>query len=176
MAHLLVWVLASLSAYANWRAGVELHAHDAVWFLPAMSGLAVVMVEVVSRAARRWVRVAAGVHEPALPRFRFLRWIFAPSETFAALRVAVLNGITDHHQAVNIVRARDNSVATAEPALSLVSKADAVRRAISATNSTDPSVLTEWLSGQGVEVSRPYIGRIAGQAQRPHLAAVGDSD
>jgi hypothetical protein len=178
VAHLLVWLLAGLSAYANYQAGVELDARDAVWFLPAMSLLAVVMVEVVARAVRRWVRVVAGVVEPALPRFRFLRWVFAPAETFAALRVAVLDGISDHCQAVTAVRQRRNSVppvsAPADTELLVASKADAVRLAVAATGSTDVEELAAWLSARGVTVSRTYLARIAGQSGRPYLAAVGD--
>lgn len=69
---------------------------------------AVVLWDVTLRALRRDQLRAEGLVEGPLPRWRALRWVVAPAETARAWRLAVVEGISDPSEALEVVRtARD---------------------------------------------------------------------
>lgn len=162
-AHLLVWVFAGSSAFANFRHAARLDAVDAVWFFPAMSILGVVLLEVVIRKIRRWARSVNGAYEPPLPSFRVLRWIVARRETYAAWKFAVVEGISTPREAVNAVRGEVVPVKSVQSGsdVNSMSKADAIRFAFGDIGAYDVPRALEWLSERGVTVARSHAHNVA---------------
>ncbi|MFM9469668.1 DUF2637 domain-containing protein [Streptomyces scabiei] len=160
LAHILVWVFAGLSAFANYRQAVRTTANDDDWFLPAMSILGAVLLEVVVRKIRRTARSEYGVYERPLPKFRALRWIVAFKETKSAWKLSIVDGITSPDEAVKVARER-KSVVIVDESLNELSKADKVKSAFSALDSYDVPNAIDWLSARGVKVNRAYVYEIA---------------
>lgn len=160
LAHLLVWVFAGLSAFANYRQAVRTTAHDDDWFLPAMSILGAVLLEVVVRKIRRTARSEYGVYERPLPKFRALRWIVAFKETKFAWRLAIIDGITSPEDAVKAARER-KPVVIVDESLNELSKADKVKAAFASLDSYDVPNAIDWLNARGVKINRAYVYEVA---------------
>ncbi|MBP5867640.1 DUF2637 domain-containing protein [Streptomyces sp. LBUM 1485] len=164
LAHVLVWVFAGLSAFANYRQAVRTAAHDDNWFLPSMSILGAVLLEVVVRKIRRTARNEYGVYERPLPKFRALRWIVAFTETRNAWRIAVVEGVSDPRDAVKMAR---GTAVPAKPVdetdenLNGLSKADQLSHAFRAIGEFDAPKAIEWLKTRGITVNRPYAYSVA---------------
>ncbi|MFI5801025.1 DUF2637 domain-containing protein [Streptomyces sp. NPDC051677] len=172
--HILVWVFAGASAFANYRHSLNVQAKDAVWFFPGMSIAGATLLEVVIRRIRRWGLSEAGVFEPPLPRFRVLRWIVAREETYRAWKTAVIEGITRPEEAVSAVRgtgvpARPRSAVTGSEDVSAMSKADALRYAFRVLDSYDVPAAVDWLAERGVIVNRSHAHNVARNEKRSAL-------
>ncbi|MDX3458954.1 DUF2637 domain-containing protein [Streptomyces sp. ME02-8801-2C] len=160
LAHVLVWVFAGLSAFANYRQAVRTAAHDDDWFLPAMSILGAVLLEVVVRKIRRTARSEYGVYERPLPKFRALRWIVAFNETRTAWKLSIVDGITSPDEAVKAAR-ESKPVVIVDESLNELSKADKVKAAFAALDSYDVPNAIDWLNARGVKVNRAYVYEVA---------------
>ncbi|MFE0525849.1 hypothetical protein [Streptomyces sp. NPDC058954] len=164
MAHTLVWVFAGMSAFANWRQTLNTVAADDNWFLPSMSILGAVLLEIVIRRMRRYARAEQGVYENPLPRFRFLRWIVAFTETRNAWRIAVVEGVSDPRDAVKMARGTavpTKPVDETDKNLNGLSKADQLSHAFRAIGEFDAPKAIEWLKTRGITVNRPYAYSVA---------------
>lgn len=163
MAHTLVWVFAGMSAFANWRQTLNTPALDDNWFLPSMSLLGAVLLEVVIRKLRRSARADMGVFENPMPRFRFLRWLVAFRETKNAWKLSVIEGISNPADAVKMARGQAVPVKAPETdeSLTALSKAEAIRRAFSEIGSYEALPAIEWLRDRGVSVNRSHVYNIA---------------
>lgn len=97
------------TAYALAAASFQF-AHEsrvpAALFFAGASVSSVLLWDVTLRALRRNQLRAAGLVERPLPRWRLLRWVVAPVETGRAWRVAVIDGISDPQEALEIARAQ----------------------------------------------------------------------
>lgn len=108
---MLVWVIAGLSAFANYRFAQRPGSPgDAFWFFPAMSLSAPLLLEVVLHKVRHWVKQAEGRTASPMPSFGVARWIpgvGAFRETYGAWRIARLKGISRPATAVAEYRRLD---------------------------------------------------------------------
>lgn len=175
LAHTLVWVFAGLSAFANWRNTLNTPARDDNWFVPSMSILGAVLLEVVIRKIRRSVRVEQGVYENPIPRFRFLRWIVAFDETFKAWKLSVIEGVSNPTEAVQLARGGvipRKVITISVEKLAELSKADQVKEAFNALGSYDVPEAIKWLSERGITVNRPYAYSVA--KKEKESVGVGD--
>lgn len=172
MNRLLVW------AYALGSAGFNAWHADRVGGLPAALFYALASISAVLlwdrtlRAVRRDRLREAGAVSPPAPRFRMARWLVAPGETGRAWRAAVVEGITDPADAVRLVRLplldrpalppAPTSPETGAPALTELSKADAVRRAVAELGEAATArEVSLFLAGRGVEVAPTYVSDVA---------------
>jgi hypothetical protein len=181
-----VWPRLLTLVYATVSAAFNAHAQGtavSALFYAAMSLSAVVLWDTSLRAWRRDGLRALGIIEGPAARYRPLRWLFAPAETFAALKTAVLENVADPRAALAMVRgqlladvpeprdgdgqaAAGGSVAGGsvlgaetieyEP-LQIGSKAEAVRAAFMAIGSDDVPTVLAWLADRGVAVDRTYV-------------------
>lgn len=107
----LVWVIAAVSAFANYRHGLRPEAPaDAVWFFPAMSLSAPLLLEVVLHHVRRWIKQADGRTSRPMPSFGIARWIPGVGsfkETYCAWRVARFKSISKPDTAIDEYRRLD---------------------------------------------------------------------
>lgn len=175
-AHLLVWVFACGSAFANWEHSTTLVAKDAVWFFPAMSLLGAVLLEVVIRKVRRWAKASEGAYEAPLPSFRMLRWIVATGETYRAWKVAVVEGVSTPQEAISMVRGVDTPKRVVEPSADLLSfnKADAIRHAFTEIGAYDVPKAVEWLADRGISVTKTHAHNISKKEREiAQVASVG---
>ncbi|MGH8920171.1 MAG: DUF2637 domain-containing protein, partial [Actinomycetes bacterium] len=181
-----VWPRVLTLVYALASAGFNVHAAPtaaAALFYGAMSLSAVVLWDTTLRALRRDQLRGMGVIEGPAARYRPLRWLFAPTETLEAVKVAVLENVADPRQALRMVRGEQveleptppdggTPVATAaEPGvveradvidyepreLTVGSKADAVRVAFATVGPDDVQAVLAWLAQRGITVDRTYV-------------------
>jgi len=107
----LVWTIAGLSAFANYRYGLRPGSpNDAFWFFPVMSLSAPLLLEVVLHKVRYWVKQAEGRTASPMPSFGVARWIpgvGAFKETYCSWRVARLKSISQPMAAINEYRRLD---------------------------------------------------------------------
>lgn len=109
MFFLTVWVIAVLSAYAQYGHNIrdKEHAPDGWWFFPAMALLAPFMLELVLAKVRAIQRQRRG--EAAKPRPKFPLWRWIPGvgsfvETYGAWRVSLLLNLATYEDCVNEYR------------------------------------------------------------------------
>lgn len=170
----LVWLFALGSALANYRHGYTV-SPDAALFFPAMPLAAAVLLEVTLRRVRRTVLAELGVTERPLARFRAVRWVRFPTQTFAAWSAAVEHGLSSPSDALAVasgVEPLDSAdVARAVESRrlgSLPSDAARVRRAATVTGHNDPGPVMAWLAEHG----HPVTGEAARSALRRRPVAV----
>ena len=105
---LLVWTIAGLSAFANYRYGLRPEAPaDTVWFFPVMSLSAPLLLEVVLHKVRHWVKQSEGRTASPMPSFGVARWIpgvGAFQETYCSWRVARLKSLSRPDAAITEYR------------------------------------------------------------------------
>ena len=149
LARLLVAVFAGFSAWLGYQEAATIGTAAAVVFYPAMPVAAALLLDMVLRHRRRDVLEGLGALEPPLPRFRALRWVIAPRETWRAWSVGVRHGLTDPSACLAFVR----EVA----ALRVLSGPDAVRLAWHATGTHDPHTARAWLAARGCVVDQAAL-------------------
>lgn len=183
-----VWPRLLTLVYAGSSAAFNAHAAPtpaAALFYGAMSLSAVVLWDTTLRALRRDQLRVLGVIERPAARYRPLRWVFAPTETLEAVKVAVLENVADPRQALRMVRGEQielqgppvppdggtPSEAKPEPEivqpadvidyepreLTVGSKADAVRIAFATVGPDDVQAVLAWLTQRGITVDRTYV-------------------
>jgi len=153
-------------------------------FYGGMSLSAVILWDTTLRSLRRGQLRDSGLVEGPAARYRPLRWMFAPTETFSAVKLAVLENVSDPRVAISMVRGEPvetaskldevdpvlsemgvpidlSEVSTEElierEAIAIGSKADAVRAAFGALGTADVPAVVGWLAERGVEVDRTYV-------------------
>lgn len=157
--HMLTWLFATGSAWANYRHGIVLRdmgkARDAWWFFPAMSLAGPLLLDVVLARVKRWIREQAQTQMVAKPKFGS-RWIpgVAFRETLQAWATAKRENIARPDYAIAHVRE--------VKALKGMSEADAIQYAN--TRDTDVHVLRTWLMARGVTVSQSAINETLGNS------------
>lgn len=111
----LVWL------YALTSAGLQVWFHDsrgglrsAVFYAIASISAALLWERTLRALRRRELRALGAIDSPA-PRFRVLRWVFHTRETFGAWKLAVGEGISAPHQALELYRAVEAAVTTSSP-------------------------------------------------------------
>lgn len=100
----LTWVYAAAGAGFNWFYGTSSGNAAAALFFAGASLSAALLWDRTLRAWRRDELRAAGALERPLPRFRLLRWLVAPRETWRAWSLAVREGITSPAEALEWTR------------------------------------------------------------------------
>ncbi len=150
--HVLTWLFAGGSAWANYRHGIVLRdmgkARDAWWFFSSMSLAGPLLLDVVLARVKRWMREQAQTQMVAKPKFGS-RWIpgVAFRETLQAWATAKRENIARPADAIAHVRE--------VKALKGMSETDAIQYAH--TRDTDVHVLRTWLMARGVTVSQSAI-------------------
>lgn len=98
----LTWVYGAAGAGFNWWHAVSSSTGNvaSALFFGGASLSAVLLWDRTLRAWRRDELRAIGALEAPLPRFRALRWVLAPGQTFAAFRAAVVLGLTSPDEAI----------------------------------------------------------------------------
>ncbi|MGW4954580.1 DUF2637 domain-containing protein [Streptomyces parvulus] len=180
---LLTFFLVTGSAGANWY-----HAENApngstaaALYFGAMSVLSWWLFDVVLRQIRRTMLRRIGAVERPLARFRVVRWVRFPRETFAAWSLSVRYGLTRPEDALARVW-QAQQVKEVEDLNGLpegITKADAVRLALAASSGDVPAAL-DWLGERGMKVDRSYAYEIAKKSPKiengpvpPQLPATG---
>lgn len=155
----LVWAFAVASAAANYRHGISI-SPDAAIFFPAMPLAAALLLEVTLRRVRRTILAQLGVTERPLARFRAVRWVRFPAETFAAWSAAVEHGLSSPAEALAVATGRDpvdpSAVAVAVRSRTLAalpSDAARARHAADAAGTSDPGAVAAWLADHGAPVA-----------------------
>jgi len=105
----LVWVVAAISAWAQYKHGLRTKEErpDAWWFFPTMAFMGPIMLEMVLSNYRKIQREKLGQVAKQLPKFGFLRWIPGIGsfiETYGAWRVARLMNLSSYDEAVDMYR------------------------------------------------------------------------
>ncbi|MFR9806458.1 DUF2637 domain-containing protein [Pseudonocardia sp. RS010] len=102
----LTWLYAAAGAGFNfWHADHVQHEPAAALFFGGASLSAALLWDRTLRAWRRDQLREIGALERPLPRFRALRWVLAPAETFRAFRLSVMRGLSTPDEALALVEA-----------------------------------------------------------------------
>jgi hypothetical protein len=162
--HLLTWMFAGTSAYANYRHGLVSPAADAKLFFPAMSLMGPLLLEVTLHRVKRWARIADRQIMTARPSFGS-RWLpgVAFRETLTAWATAKRENIARPEDAIAHVRERK--------ALHGMSDFDAIRYAWSALSTYDEYSARLWLQARGRTVTQAAMDDATGDRPRTPLAA-----
>jgi Protein of unknown function (DUF2637) len=181
---LLTFLLVTGSAAANyWHAdhlGKDGNTPAAMYF-GGMSILSWWLWDVVLRQIRRSMLREMGAVERPLPRFRLIRWLRYPKETFAAWSESVRYGLSTPDEALGRIRAAEQAVAQERELRELerlerlpdgISKREAVQMAFKALGELDVPAAVAWCSERGVEVNLSYGYEIARRTEPRALEAV----
>ncbi len=174
---LLTFFLVTGSAGANYY-----HAMDpknggstaAALYFGAMSILSWWLFDVVLRQIRRTMLRRIGAVERPLARFRAVRWLRFPRETFEAWSYSVRYGLTRPEEALAQVW-QAKQIKEAEVLNELppnITKADAVRLALSAVGG-DVTAARDWLEERGMTVDRSYAYDVAKKVEKTGAPALG---
>lgn len=148
--HVLTWLFALGSAFANFRHGRTTPAKDDEYFFAAMSIAGPLLLDVTLARVRRWTRVEARTQMAARPRFG-LRWLpgVAFRETLRAWQASLREDIARPADAIAYVRE--------VRALAGLTPADALRFAWQALGHTDPYIAWQWLVARGVTIDQATV-------------------
>ncbi|MEV5880717.1 DUF2637 domain-containing protein [Streptomyces sp. NPDC052101] len=178
---LLTFFLVAGSAGANYyHASTEPGGSTAAaLYFGAMSVLSWWLFDVVLRQIRRTMLRRIGAVERPLARFRAVRWMRYPRETFAAWSLSVRYGLTRPEDALARVW-QAQQVKEAENLDELpagIKKADAIQLALAAVGDKGVPAAVEWLRDRGMVVDRKYAYDVAkkvdGAPMPPQLSATG---
>ncbi|MEU2874426.1 DUF2637 domain-containing protein [Streptomyces olivoreticuli] len=180
---LLTFLLVAGSAAANYyhAARVPGGSAAAALYYGAMSVVTWGLWEVVLRQIRRSMLRAIGAVELPLPKFRIVRWVRYPRETFAAWSVAVRFGLTRPEEALDRVwetyqaQESEREVKELEELEQLpegISKRQALQLAFKALGEVDAPAAVKWCEARGVEVDRSYAYEIARKIEPRELVAI----
>lgn len=145
----LVVAFAGISAWLGYQQAALIGTQAARLFYPVMPVAAALLLDMVIRHRRRDALERLGALEPALPRFRMLRWLVAFTETRRAWAAGVRHGITDPAACLAFVREVD--------ALRNLGDVDAARYAFRATDSADQAAARAWLAARGVHLTQTAL-------------------
>lgn len=172
------------AAAANWIGAL---AADRGWiaaaYLAATCVAALRMWHAILHRIRRAELRKTGAVEAPLPRFRALRWLIAPAETFAAWRLAVREGVVSPDDALRLVR---DELTVTPPTTSggvdldeLPSKRAKIEHAAGLLNTYDVAPVRGWLSERGVTTDYSNAARVlrdlASKNRRANVKPVDDA-
>lgn len=175
---MLTFLLVGGSAAANYYHADHMKdgSTQAALYFGAMSILSWFLWDVVLRQIRRGMLRSIGAVERPLARFRLVRWMRYPRETFAAWSLSVRYGVTrpddalqrvwDSQQQLETVREIEELEALQELPEG-ISKREAVEMAFKALGSLDVKEAIEWCGRRGVTVDRSYVYEIAKKIDQP---------
>lgn len=163
--HVLTWMFAGASAYANYRHGTKTPAADDQLFFPAMSLMGPLLLEVTLHRIRRWTRAAERTAMAARPHFG-ARWLpgVALAETLQAWAAAKREDIRRPEDAIAYVRERRS--------LAELGDVDAIRYAWSALGTRDEYEARVWLQARGRTVAQAAVDAAAGRTATPPVSVV----
>jgi uncharacterized protein DUF2637 len=166
--HLLTWMFALASAWANYRHGTSTPAKDDEYFFPAMSLAGPLLLDITLARIKSWVRKEQKTQMSARPRFG-ARWIpgVAFRETAMAWAASRREDIAKPADAIAYVRE--------SRAVKNMNEIDAIRYAWSALNTFDEYRARTWLTARGVNVSQNAIDDATAGRPRTPLAGVSDT-
>ncbi len=177
---LMVAAFTAASAWFNYHhAQQAFHNTNAAVFFAGMSIGALAMFDLILRQLRRHALRNIGAIENPLARFRILRWLRYPGETFAAWSAALRNGYTAPADALAYVWKGEDARAEAQRVAALsdlgsMTKAEAARAALTATGGKVMPAL-DWLAERGLVIDRSYAYDVARQMrterQLPEIAS-----
>ncbi|RMI41734.1 DUF2637 domain-containing protein [Streptomyces triticirhizae] len=102
---MLVWLFAGAAAWFNWVHAPRGSGHaGAPHFFAGMSLSAAVLFDRALKQTRRAALREQGLVPRPMPQIRFVRWLRAPRETFAAWSLMLLEGVRTLDEAVDEVR------------------------------------------------------------------------
>lgn len=102
---LLVWLFAGAAAWFNWVHAPRGEGHaGAPHFFAGMSLSAAILFDRALKQTRRAALREQGLVPRPLPQIRFVRWLRAPRETFAAWSLMLLENVRTLDEAVEEVR------------------------------------------------------------------------
>jgi hypothetical protein len=193
----LVWL------YAVTSAGLQVWFHDsrgglrsAVFYAIASVSAALLWERTLRALRRRELRALGAIDSPA-PRFRVLRWIFHTKETFGAWKLAVGEGISSPHQALELYRATEGAITQEDEAtdentlqelfkaasgkvaaeLDGMKKGQALAVAFRELDAYDVPAARRYLAERGVWTDRSFAYKrareLSAQTQAPKLSVVG---
>lgn len=157
---LMVLAFVGASAVFNWVHAGRTGSTAAEVFYGGMSLAAAALFDVVLRQVRRHLLRRQHAIERPLPRFRAVRWLRYPKQTYAAWSVAVRDGLTRPDEALAAL-ATVGTPPDAPLALQGASKTDALLIAFGAVGGLDVPAALTWLARQGVTVDRSHAYAIA---------------
>jgi Protein of unknown function (DUF2637) len=164
------------SASANYLHAERAYGDTAAaLFFGSMSVAAVAMFDLVLRSLRRAALRSIGAIERPLPRFRAVRWLRFPRETFGGWSMAVRFGLTRPDDALALVweRAEVRAAVDARDAdLAALSKAEALRTAFAAVGRVDVPAALGWLRERSVKIDRGYAYELAKTQRAPGSRAL----
>jgi len=181
---LMLGLMGASAGFNYMHAHAQLRSTAAAVFFGAMSLTATAMFDLILRRARRRALRDAGRIEAPLPRFRVVRWLRFPGETFHAWSAAVRWGLISPHEALERVRAEARTGDGEELApplipgeLAALTKRQALMRAVDEIGSLDVPTVLEWLGDRGVDVDRSYAYTVLGRVARDRRALpTGDNN
>lgn len=170
----MVWIFAGVSAYAQYSHGIAERnagrAQDAWWAFPLIALLGPLLLEMVLKKFRNWMRKEFGETLDGAAGFG-TRWIpfVAFRETAMAWAASRREGIATAIEAIAFVRA--------QKAIKNLSDQDAIRYAFGELKIHDPHAARIWLQSRGREVGQSAIDQAIGvedalQAMRHEVAAL----
>ncbi|GAB3121341.1 DUF2637 domain-containing protein [Streptomyces calidiresistens] len=102
---MLVWLFAGAAAWFNWVHAPRGEEHaGAPHFFAGMSLAAAILFDRALKQTRKAALREQGLVPRPLPQIRFVRWLRAPRETFAAWSLMLLEGVRTLDEAVDEVR------------------------------------------------------------------------
>jgi len=161
MARVLVIAFAAMSSWLGYQEAALIGTSAARVFYPVMPVAAAVLLDMVIRHRRRDALERLGALEPALPRFRALRWCVAPGETRRAWAAGVRHGITDPAACLAFVREVDTLRVLRDTPV------DQVRYAFASLGSGDEFAARAWLAARGVHVAQAALDAAVEGRPRP---------
>lgn len=159
MARGLVIAFAGMSAWLGYQEAALIGTQAARVFYPVMPVAAALLLDMVIRHRRRDALERLGALEPALPRFRVLRWFVAFNETRRAWAAGVRHGITDPAACLSLVREVDTVRGLAA--------VDAVHYAFRAVGVADEFAARAWLAERGAHVDQAALDAVTAEQPRP---------
>lgn len=171
---LMVWIFAGVSAYAQYSHGMAEkeagRAQDAWWAFPLVALLGPLLLEMVLKRFRNWMRKEFGETLDGAAGFG-TRWIpfVAMRETAKAWAASRREGIATAIDAIAFVRA--------QKAIKNLSDVDALRYAFGERGDRDPHAARIWLQSRGREVPQAAIDQAIGterelEAKRGEITAL----
>jgi hypothetical protein len=166
--------VAGSAALNWWSARLAFGTAASELFYAGMSVAAWALWDVVLRQIQRDVLRARGAVERPLPRFRFLRWVRFPSETWALWSIAIRENLTRPEDArLALHGTSTNTVTVDQIDLSTLDKASALSIAFGAVGGPNVPAALAWLSARNIAMDRSYAYAIARQLRgAPELSPV----
>lgn len=181
------WILLGAAAAANWAGALAAgRDHMAALYLAGFCVVALRMWHAFLHGIQRSELRTAGALESPLPRFRPLRWLVAPRETFKAWKIAVIADVTSPLEALALARREIEAVTPEAPRavaaavdLASMTKKAATIHASEQLGTFEIKPVREWLAKHNVPTDYSTTSKTLRELReaRQHVAlrAVGEA-